>query len=163
MVAKAKSKKAARRSRSKKPARSKRAEVKTRPTAASVDAFLAKVPNETRRKDAGTALALLRKVTGQEPKLWGPSIVGFGEYHYRYESGAEGRMCMTGFSPRAAATVFYVMGGVPETDPLFQRLGKFKLGRSCLYVNRLTDIDLGVLERILSQSVAYMKKTYTTR
>jgi hypothetical protein len=137
-------------------------ELKTKPTAASVEAFLAKVPNEQRRADGYAALALLKKATGAEPKMWGPSIIGFGTYHYKYESGREGDMCVTGFSPRGTATVFYVMGGAPEDDPLFARLGKFKIGKSCVYVNRLSDIDLGVMEKIIVKSVAYMKKTYKT-
>ncbi|NWG93619.1 MAG: DUF1801 domain-containing protein [Parvularculaceae bacterium] len=134
--------------------------VKTKPTAASVDAFIEKVANPVRRNDARKALALFRKVTGEEPKMWGPSIIGFGEYHYKYESGREGDMCMTGFSPRSTATVFYVMGGVPATDDLFKRLGKFTSGKSCVYVKNLADIDLGVMEKIIAKSVAYMKKTY---
>jgi len=142
--------------------KSKSAELKTKPTADSVEAFIAKVPNAARREDAATALALMKKWTGLKPKMWGPSIIGFGSYHYKYESGREGDMCMTGFSPRAAATVFYVIGGVPKGDPLFGKLGKHKLGGSCLYVTRLSDIDLKVLETIVKRSVAYMKKTYST-
>ena len=145
-----------------KTARAKKAGMKTKPTASSVEGFIAKVPNEARRKDAETALALMKKWTGLKPKMWGPSIVGFGSYHYRYATGREGDMCMTGFSPRSAATVFYIIGGVPKTDPHFRKLGKHKLGGSCLYVNRLADIDLKVLEAIVKQSVAYMRRTYPT-
>jgi hypothetical protein len=143
--------------------KTKSADLKTKPTAASVEAFIAKAPNEARRKDAKAALALFRKATGLEPKMWGPSIIGFGEYHYKYESGREGDMCMTGFSPRGTATVFYIMGGVPEVDELFTRLGKFTMGKSCVYVKSLDDVDLGVMEKIIRKSVAYMKKTYPTK
>ncbi len=156
---------AARKSKSSSPTRPKKsatADIKTKPNEASVDAFIAMVPNDARRKDAEAALKLMKKATGLQPKMWGPSIIGFGSYRYKYESGREGDMCMTGFSPRAAATVFYVIGGVPEDDALYARLGKHKLGKSCLYINRLADVDLGVLEKIIAKSVAYMKKTYPT-
>lgn len=146
----------------KKAAKSRSADIKTRPTAAGVEAFIAKVANEKRRKDAKAALTMMKKATGLDPKMWGPSIIGFGSYRYKYESGREGDMCMTGFSPRAAATVFYVIGGVSEDDALYTRLGKHKLGKSCLYINRLADVDLGVLEKIIAKSVAYMKKKYPT-
>lgn len=142
--------------------KSKSVDLKTKPTAVSVDAFISKVTNAQRRKDAETALKMLKKATGLQPKMWGPSIVGFGSYHYKYDSGREGDMCMIGFSPRASALVLYVIGGVPKTDPLFDKLGKHKLGGSCLYINKLDDVDLTVLEKIFVQSVAYMKKTYPT-
>lgn len=147
----------------KKPAKkSKPADLKTKPTAASVEAFIARVPNAQRRKDAETVVKLLRRATGLQPKMWGPSIIGFGAYRYNYESGREGDMCMTGFSPRASALVLYVVGGVPKTDPLWTMLGKHRLGVSCLYINKLSDVNLTVLEKIIVQSVAYMKKTYPT-
>ncbi len=145
-----------------KPGKSASADIKTRPNEVSVDAFIAKVPNDARRKDAEAALTLMKRVTGLQPKMWGPSIIGFGSCRYKYESGREGDMCMTGFSPRAAATVFYVTGGVPDDDALYRKLGKHKLGKSCLYINRLADVDLGVLEKIIAKSVAYMKKYYPT-
>lgn len=144
------------------PAKKKSAALKTQPTAASVEAFIAKVPNETRRRDARKALALMEKVTGLAPQMWGPSIIGFGAYHYKYESGREGDMCMTGFSPRGNATVFYVIGGVADNDPLYAKLGKHTMGKSCLYVKDLDDIDLAILEKIIVKSLAYMKKTYKT-
>lgn len=138
----------------------KKSDMKTKPTTASVEAFIAKVANPARRKDAETALALMKKATRLEPTMWGPSIIGYGSYHYKYESGREGDMCMTGFSPRSGAMVFYVIGGVPPTDELYKKLGKHKLGGSCLYINKLADVDLGVLEKIIAKSVAYMRKTY---
>ena len=142
----------------------KKGDLKTKPTAVSVREFVAKVENPVRRKDAETALAMYKAITGAEPKMWGPSIIGYGSYHYKYDSGREGDMCAAGFSPRGSAMVFYVMGGgVTETDPLFQRLGKYKYGKSCLYVNKLSDVDVGVLGQIIAKSWAYMKKTYPTK
>ncbi len=143
--------------------KSKAAGNKTKPTAANVDAFIAGVPSEARRKDARTALALMKKVTGEQPKMWGPSIIGFGEYHYKYASGREGDSPMAGFSPRATSMVFYIMGGVPGTDDLLKKLGKYKMGKSCLYINRLEEVDLGVLEKIIAKSDAWMRKTYPTK
>lgn len=148
----------------KKPAakKSRSAELKTKPTSVGVEDFIATVPNPARRKDAESALRLMKKITGESPRMWGPSIVGFGCYHYKYESGREGDYLMTGFSPRANATVFYIMGGVPESDDLLNALGKHKYGKSCLYINKLDDIDVSVLEKIIRKSVAYMRKTYPT-
>lgn len=143
----------------KKPA-VKKTELKTKPTEVSVRDFIAGVDNPKRRADAQTALSMYKAITGLDPKMWGPSIIGYGSYHYRYESGREGDMCAAGFSPRGSAMVFYVMGGVPDDDPLFRRLGKFKIGKSCLYVNKLEDVDVGVLGQILARSWAHMKKTY---
>ncbi|MDZ7628559.1 MAG: DUF1801 domain-containing protein [Parvularculaceae bacterium] len=143
----------------KKPA-AKNGEAKTKPTGITVKEFIAKVENPKRRADAQTALSMYKAITGLDPKMWGPSIIGYGSYHYKYESGREGDMCAAGFSPRSSALVFYVMGGVPETDSLYARLGKYKLGNSCLYVNKLDDVDVGVLGQIIAKSWAYMKKTY---
>lgn len=138
----------------------KTAAPKTLPTAMSVKDFISKVENPVRRKDAETALAMYKAITGAEPKMWGPSIIGYGAYHYKYESGREGDMCAAGFSPRDSAMVFYVMGGVQEADSLYRRLGKYKVGKSCLYVNKLSDVDVGVLGQIIAKSWAYMKRTY---
>jgi hypothetical protein len=146
----------------KKPAAkaAKKDEAKTKPTEASARDFIAKVDNPVRRKDAETALSIYQAITGVAPKMWGPSIIGYGSYHYKYDSGREGDMCAAGFSPRSSSMVFYIMGGVPETDPLYKRLGKYRMGNSCLYVNKLTDVDVGVLGQIIAKSWAYMKKTY---
>lgn len=143
-----------------KKAAPKKQENKTKTTAVSVRDFIASVENPVRRKDAETALAMYKAITGMAPKMWGPSIVGYGSYHYKYESGREGDMCAAGFSPRSSAIVFYIMGGVADTDPLLARLGKYKLGKSCLYVSKLGDVDAGVLGEIIARSWAYMKKTY---
>ncbi|HBK93164.1 MAG TPA: hypothetical protein DDZ68_15995 [Parvularcula sp.] len=136
---------------------------KTIPTEVSVKDFVASVENPKRRADAQAALSMYKAITGAEPKMWGPSIIGYGSYHYKYESGREGDMCAAGFSPRGSAMVFYIMGGVPEGDPLYARLGKHRLGKSCLYVNRLEDIDADVLRRIIARSWAYMMKAYPHR
>lgn len=141
-------------------ARSKTYELKTKQNEVSVDSFLANVDNPKRVEQARIAIDMLRRVTGEEPKMWGPSIVGFGKYRYVYDSGHSGEMCVAGFSPRKAQFVFYVLGHPPETDEIWSRLGKYKLGGSCLYVNKFEDVDLGVLEDIQRRSVAFMRKKY---
>lgn len=133
---------------------------KTRPTGAGVDTFLDAVENERRREDARTVKAMMERITGWEPRMWGPSIVGFGEYHYRYESGREGDFLITGFSPRKKALTIYIMPGFARYDALMARLGKFKTGRSCLYINKLDDVDLSVLEKLIASSVQYMVGKY---
>ncbi len=130
----------------------KKYELKTKPTPVSVEDFIARVPNETRRRDAKTLVAIMKKLTGEKPKMWGPSIVGFGQYHYKYESGHEGDMPIAGFSPRATSLVVYVVPGLYES--MLPRLGKHKHGKSCLYVNKLEDVDLGVLEKIIAACLA---------
>jgi hypothetical protein len=100
----------------------------------------------------------MKKITMEEPKMWGPSIVGFGNYHYKYESGREGDWFLTGFSPRKASLTLYIMAGFKEYDELLEKLGKHKTGSSCLYVNKLEDVDLKVLTQLIKQSVQKMKK-----
>ena len=139
---------------------SKKATLKTKPTAMSVRGFIDSVENETRRRDANTVLALMKKVTGETPKMWGPTIIGFGEYHYVYESGREGDMLNVGFSPRKANMVLYVMGSIPDDDPLVAKLGKHKTGKACLYINKLDDIDLKTLEKMIKKSYLATKKKY---
>jgi hypothetical protein len=124
------------------------AENKAKPTRRSVKAFIDRVPNATRRADARTVLALMQKVSGVAPQMWGPSIIGFGSVRYRYDSGREGIMPRIGFSPRGATLVVYILGG-PRTEALLKRLGKHKFGVSCLYINRLADVDMGVLETLV--------------
>ena len=138
------------------------AENKTRPTGASVTAFIDAVENDTRRRDARTLLAMMKKITGEKAKMWGPSIIGFGEYHYRYESGREGDMLNVGFSPRKANMALYVMGSIADDDPLRGKLGKYKTGRSCLYINKLEDVDLKVLEKLIAKSYKATLKKYAT-
>ena len=135
---------------------------KTRPTGASVTAFVNAVENDTRRRDARTLLAMMKKVTGEKPKMWGPSIIGFGEYHYKYESGREGDMLNVGFSPRKANMALYVMGSIAEDDPLRDRLGKYKTGKSCLYINKLEDVDLAVLEKLVAKSYKATLRKYAS-
>jgi len=103
---------------------------------------------------------MMKKVTGDKPKMWGPTIIGFGEYHYKYESGREGDMLNVGFSPRKASMVLYVMGSISEDDPLRKKLGKYKTGKACLYVNKLEDVDMKILEKIIAKSYKATKKKY---
>lgn len=124
------------------------AENKTKPTGRSVEAFIERVPNSTRRDDARTVLALMRRVSRVAPRMWGPSIIGFGSVRYRYESGREGDMPRIAFSPRKASLVLYLLTG-PESESQLQRLGRHKRGVSCLYINRLADVDMGVLETMI--------------
>lgn len=131
---------------------SKKATNKTVATGQSVAAFIDAVENERRRNDAKTLLAMMKKITGKKPTMWGPTIIGFGEYHYIYESGREGDMPIVGFSPRKANMVLYVMGSIEENDPLRSKLGKYKTGSACLYVNKLDDVDLSILEQIIEKS-----------
>lgn len=129
------------------------AENTTRPTDASVNAFLDGVEHPVRRADGKAVRAMMERVTGQPAVMWGPSIVGFGSYHYRYASGHEGTWCRVGFSPRSASLSLYV-GNFAEYEALLAQLGKHKRGKGCLYVNKLADIDLAVLEEITRQSYA---------
>jgi Domain of unknown function (DU1801) len=133
-------------------------ELKTKKTEQSVDAFLDGLADEGRRVECRTVLELMRKVTGDEPKMWGTSIVGFGSYHYRYASGREGDWFLTGFSPRKQNLTLYVMAGFPRFDDLMQRLGKYKTGKSCLYLRKLEDVDLEVLEELLRASAEHLSK-----
>lgn len=136
------------------------AETKTRATNASVSAFIAAVDNDTRRADAKALLRLMKDVTGWKPKLWGPSIVGFGAYHYTYESGHSGSICALGFSPRKSSLVIYV-ADFPGKAGLLKALGKHKGGlKQCLYVNRLADVDTAVLRRILEGGLAQISKEW---
>ncbi|MEM8771037.1 MAG: DUF1801 domain-containing protein [Pseudomonadota bacterium] len=124
----------------------------TVPNKASVAAFIDAVEDPQRKKDAKTLLAMMKKVTGEKPVMWGPSIIGFGKYHYKYESGREGDMLLVGFSPRKANSVLYVLGSLEDDEPLLAKLGKYKRGRACLYVNKLDDVDAGVLEKLVAKS-----------
>jgi hypothetical protein len=133
-----------------------KAEPKTKPTAVSAADFIEAVENETRRADAKTLLALMKRITGETPVMWGPSIVGFGRRHYKYESGREGDVPIAGFSPRKANLVLY-LAHCPERDALLERLGKHKTGVGCLYVNKLADVDADVLEELVAKSVAHAR------
>jgi len=122
---------------------------KTRPTDADVRAFLDAVPHPVRRADALRLDALFRRVTGFAPVMWGPTMVGYGQYHYRYPTGREGDFLATGFAPRASSLSVYILPGYAEFGPILDRLGKHRTGRSCLYVNKLADIDLDVLAELI--------------
>jgi len=136
------------------------AELKTQRTQASVDAFLDAVADPQRREDANKVRAMMERVSGEPAAMWGPSIVGFGRYHYRYASGHEGEWARTGFSPRAGALTIYIMGGVPRHQALMDRLGQYKTGKSCLYLKRLSDVDESVLEALVAESLDYMREAY---
>ena len=127
------------------------AELKTKPTDVSVGVFLDGVAHPGRRADGKALRAMMERVTGQPAVMWGPTIVGFGSYHYRYASGHEGDACRVGFSPRSANLVLYV-GGFPEYEPLLEKLGKHKRSKACLYLNKLADVNLDVLEEIVRRT-----------
>ena len=135
-------------------------ENKTKATAASVSKFINSVENETRRQDAKTLVKLFEKITGLKSVMWGPSIVGCGSYHYVYDSGREGDMPMVGFSPRKSSLSFYLPSDYPQYEKLIGKLGKHKTGVGCLYVNKLADIDLSVLEKMIDCSFKMMCKKY---
>jgi hypothetical protein len=130
------------------------ADNKTKPTKLSVAAFIDALPDETRRADAKALVKLMQSATGEKPKMWGPSIVGFGSYHYTYESGREGDTPLAGFSPRKAATVLYGVTGLSDSDELLAKLGKHTTGGGCLYIKKLADVDRKVLEALIIKSVA---------
>src|SRR6266478_8154439 len=130
------------------------ADNKTKPSKLSVAAFIAKLTDRTRRADAKTLVQLMQRASGEKPKMWGPSIIGFGSYHYRYDSGREGDMPVIAFSPRKAATVLYGMTGFSEAAALLAKLGKHTTGKGCLYIKKLTDVDQHVLEAMMVKSLA---------
>ena len=131
------------------------AELKTQVTKASVDRFLQGIRDEKKREDCYQILKIMKKATKAEPKMWGTSIVGFGDYHYVYESGREGDWFMTGFSPRAQNLTLYMMGGF---DPeLLKQLGRYKTGKGCLYISKLDDVDTKVLNTLITTSVKKLK------
>ena len=135
---------------------------KTQPTCVAPTAFLSTVEPERRRQDGVQLLAFFNRVTGLPAQMWGPSIIGYGRYHYKYESGREGDHLLTGFSPRKTALTIYVMPGYRDMSEKLARLGKHKIGRSCLYINKLADVDMSVLEEIVLDGVAYMRANYET-
>lgn len=135
---------------------------KTVPTIVDPTEFIAGIEHDTRRADAEALLELLGRVSGYKPKMWGPTIIGFGKYHYVYESGREGDSMVVGFSPRKANQVIYLMPGYEDLTEMLGRLGKHKIGKSCLYINKLADVDLAVLEEMVKHSVYLMKSNYDT-
>lgn len=141
-----------------------KAKNKTQITEVDPKQFIATVEPEKKKQDAETLLSFFKRVTGLKPKMWGPSIIGFGRYHYKYESGREGDFMMTGFSPRKQNLSIYILPGYRFGDmqEKLSRLGKHKVGKSCLYINKLDDVDMDVLEEIVRDGVAYMRDKYET-
>ncbi|MCW5695998.1 MAG: DUF1801 domain-containing protein [Bauldia sp.] len=139
------------------------AENKTKPHAGSVAGFLAAVDPAAKRDDAEWLDAMMRRVTGEPARMWGDSIVGYGATHYAYASGREGDWFLAGFSPRKANLVLYITTGAETYPALLDKLGKYRTGKSCLYINKLADVDRGVLEELVSRSVAHMKKQQAKR
>ena len=140
------------------PRRDELAENKTKPTKVSVASFIAQLADQTKRADAKALVRLMREVTGEPPKMWGPSIIGFDTVHYKYDSGREGDMPVAGFSPRKPATVIYIMTG--GSGALFAKLGKYTIGKSCLYIKKLADVDQTVLKTLLVKSIADIRSRY---
>jgi len=136
------------------------AENKTRPTGASVEAYIAAVGDEERRRDCEILAGLMTRVTGEPAVMWGDSIVGFGSYHYRYESGREGDAPLVGFSPRKGDISLYVLAGYEGEAALLARLGRHKAGKACLYLRRLADADPAVLEQLVVEAVEAMRRRY---
>jgi hypothetical protein len=135
------------------------AELKTKATGASVPKFMATIKNAQRRQDCETVLDMMRKATGEEPKMWGTSIVGFGDYHYVYASGREGDWFVMGFSPRKQNLTLYVTGGFAQHEDLLKQLGKHKLGMGCLYINGLDDLHLPTLRKLIQQAAKLARKS----
>ncbi|SMC59786.1 DUF1801 domain-containing protein [Moheibacter sediminis] len=136
---------------------------KTETTDADVYEFIETFSNsEQKKKDSYELIELMRNVSGFEPKMYGPSIVGFGNYHYRYDSGHEGDAPLLGFSPRKAAISLYTFTGLEEHEHLLQDLGKFKMGKACIYVNKLSDIDLNVLDKMMKETIKFLEEKYGT-
>ena len=136
------------------------AEIKTRATEVSVDDFIEAVPVPQRREDAKKLRAMFERLTGEPARMWGPTIIGFGSYRYKYDSGHEGVMCRLGFSPRKAELVLYVLTGEPAQQTRLARLGRHRNGKSCLYIKKLDDVDQDVLEEMLQSTLAYMDAKY---
>ena len=141
-----------------------KAENKTQVTTVDPVEFIKTVESDKRRADAETLLSFFNRITGMKPQMWGPSLIGYGRYHYKYESGREGDMLLTGFSPRKQNLSLYIMPGYQfgNMEEKLNRLGKHKLGKACLYINKLADVDMDVLEEIVLDGIAYMHENYET-
>jgi hypothetical protein len=136
------------------------AKTKTTATGVDVSHYINSIEDEQKRKDALQLVQLMSKITGEKAYMWGPSIIGFGNYHYRYASGHEGDAPLAGFAPRKPAFSIYLSGEFPGRDALLKKLGKYKVAKACLYVKQLSDIDLPVLEQMITASTAHTKKLY---
>jgi hypothetical protein len=139
------------------------AEMKTKPTAESVKDFINRIADEERRADCFQVAKLMEEITGEKPKMWGPSIVGFGTYHYKYDSGREGDWLVTGFSPRKKDLTLYIMMGFEKHGELMKKLGKYSTGKSCLYVKRLSDIHVPTLKKLIKASVKQLHDYVVSR
>lgn len=139
------------------------AELKTKQNDSDINGFLNGIDNEERRNECFKLLELFEQWTSETPKMWGPSIIGYGSYHYQYDSGREGDWFLTGFSPRKQNLTIYITAGFSEYDDIMKDLGKYKTGSSCLYVKKMGDIDIDKLKVLVEKSVAYMKKRYTQK
>jgi Domain of unknown function (DU1801) len=135
---------------------------KTSPNELSVAVFVDGLTDEIRRADANVLVKLMKDATGEEPKMWGPSIIGFGSYHYRYESGREGDMMLVGFSPRKAATVLYGVRGASDSESLLAQLGKFKTEKGCVSIKRLADVDQRVLKDLIVKAFAATRERHSS-
>ena len=133
-------------------------ELKTQPTKASVEKFINQVPDEARREDCRQVARIMEEITGEEPTMWGPSIVGFGTYHYKYASGREGDWPIAAFSPRKQDLTLYLLPGFTEQADLMKQLGKHRTGKSCLYIKRLSDVHVPTLKKLIRDSVKRMRK-----
>ena len=138
------------------------AEAKTKPTAASIDEYLESRASPEQLADCRALMVMLKRVTKEQPRMWGPSIVGYGSYSYKYESGRTGESCVTGFAVRGRELVVYLVAESPEQQELLATLGKHKIGKSCLYLKRLADIDVKVLETLVSKSVSEVRRRHAT-
>jgi hypothetical protein len=134
-----------------------KAELKTKPTKNSVNAFIGAIPDDARRRECRTVMQIMKAATGANPRMWGTSIVGFGEYRYKYASGREGDWFVAGFSPRKDQLTLYLMSGLDRQQSILNRLGRYRTGKSCLYLERLSDIDLEVLKELVESSVRRME------
>jgi hypothetical protein len=137
------------------------ADNKTKPTKLSVATFIDALTDQTRRTDAKALVKLMQSAAGEKPKMWGPSIIGFGSYHYRYDSGREGDMPLIAFSPRKAATVLYNLTGFDEAQALLAKLGKHTTGKGCLYIKKLADVDEKALESLVVQALVALRARYS--
>ena len=137
------------------------AELKTKKNDQSVEKFLNTVTDPSKREDCFEIMKLMQEVTQEEPKMWGDSIVGFGDYHYKYKSGREGDWFLIGFSPRKRKLTLYIMSGFTRYDEILEKLGKHKTGKSCLYINKLSDINKEVLSQLATESVNFVKEYYS--
>lgn len=137
-------------------------ENKTQPTKVNPKTYISSIDHPKRKEDGLVLLDFFNRVTGLKPVMWGPSIIGYGRYHYKYESGREGEFLITGFSPRKTALTVYILPGYQDMHEELSRLGKHRTGRSCLYINKLEDIDMDVLQEIVLNGLEYMRENYET-